>query len=88
MWGADIGFQKKILKGKGNLKIGLDDIFNTLRWRAESIYAGQRMSGGGSWEAHQYKINFTYNFGNNKVKTARRRKTGLEDEAGRIKKGN
>ncbi|HHB78649.1 MAG TPA: hypothetical protein ENK85_05395 [Saprospiraceae bacterium] len=85
MWGTDIGLQKKILKGNGTLKIGLDDVFNTQYWRAESLFAGQKMSGGGNWESHRYKINFSYNFGNKKVKAARRRKTGLEDEAGRIK---
>ncbi len=85
MWGTDIGLQKKILKGNGTLKIGLDDIFSTQHWRAESIFAGQRMSGGGNWEAHRYKINFSYNFGNKKVKSARRRRTGSEDEADRIK---
>ena len=85
MWSTDIGLQKKILKGNGTLKIGLDDVFNTQHWRAESLFAGQKMSGGGNWESHRYKINFSYNFGNKKVKAARRRQTGLEDEAGRIK---
>ena len=85
MWSSDIGLQKKILKGNGTLKIGLDDIFSTQGWRAESLFAGQKMSGGGNWESHRYKINFSYNFGNKKVKAARRRKTGSEDEAGRIK---
>jgi hypothetical protein len=43
------------------------------------------MRGGGKWESQQLRINFSYNFGNKQVKGARQRKTGMEDEQGRIK---
>jgi iron complex outermembrane recepter protein len=82
----DLGFQKKILNGNGKIKVSYGDILNTAGWRSVSDFnPGLYMSGNGHWEAHQLKINFSYNFGNKEVKGARNRQTGLEDEKGRIK---
>ena len=84
MWAMDIGIQKKIFNKKGNIKIALSDIFNSQRWGGTSNYNGQVMTASGQWESQRIKVNFSYNFGNNKIKS-RKRKTGLEEEESRIK---
>ena len=84
MWSVDGGVQKTILKGKGNIKASVSDIFQTMRWGAESNFAGQYLYSAGGWESRQFKLNFTYRFGNTQVKAARQRRTGLEDESQRV----
>lgn len=84
MWSVDAGIQKSMLKGKGNLKVSVSDIFRTMRWGGTSNFAGQYLYSEGGWESRQFKLNFTYRFGNIQVKAARQRSTGLEDESQRV----
>ena len=83
MWSVDGGVQKTILKGNGNIKASVSDIFRTLKWKGTSDFAGQRTVASGNFESRQLKLNFTYRFGNSQVKAARQRKTGLEEETKR-----
>jgi hypothetical protein len=87
MGGADLGLQKTILKGKATVKGSVGDIFRTMKWDSESEFAGQYMHVWGGWESRQYKLNFTYRFGNNQVKAARQRRTGSEEENKRVQSG-
>ncbi|HEY0680340.1 MAG TPA: outer membrane beta-barrel protein [Chitinophagaceae bacterium] len=84
MWSIDAGLQKTIMKGKGNLKASVSDIFQTMRWAGTSNFAGQYMRASGGWESRLFKLNFTYRFGSTQIKAARQRKTGLEDENKRV----
>ncbi len=87
MWSMDLGVQKKFLDGKLNVKLSVKDLFNTQGWTSESNFGGQYLKGQGNWESQQVKLNLTYRFGNNKVKSARRRETGLSDEEKRATSG-
>jgi len=87
MWGMDAGISKKIFKDKGNLKLGVSDIFKTQGFSATSIFGGQVMDISGYWDSRRFKVNFSYKLGNSKIKS-RRRKTGQEAEQNRIKSGN
>ncbi len=80
MYGLDAGLQKVILKGKGNLKATVSDIFQTMRWAGTSNFSGQTSTASGRWESTQFKLNFSYRFGNNQVKAARQRKDAVEEE--------
>ena len=80
MYGLDAGLQKVILKGKGNLKATVSDIFHTMRWAGTSNFSGQTSTASGRWESTQFKLNFSYRFGNNQVKAARQRKDAVEEE--------
>jgi iron complex outermembrane receptor protein len=82
MGGVDAGIQARVLKGKGNLKLSMGDLFNTMKWGGSSNFAAQDVKAYGRWESQQFRINFTYNFGNNKIKT-RQRKTASEEESRR-----
>ncbi len=84
-YGIDLGFSKDVLKGKGSLKIGLDDIFYTRRnevsVRQDDIILDVFQRN----DTRRVKVNFKYKFGNNKLKSARKRSTATEDEKSRLK---
>lgn len=82
MGGIDAGMQARVWKGKGNLKLSVGDVFNTMKWGGSSNFAGQYVKAYGKWESQQVRLNFTYNFGNNKIK-ARQRNTSSEEETKR-----
>jgi iron complex outermembrane recepter protein len=88
MWSMDAGLQKKLMQDKMTVKLSLSDLFKTNEWNAESFFGPLYMRGGGGWDSRRFRVNLTYNFGNQQVKGARRRATGLEDEKGRIKSGD
>ena len=81
---VDGGFQKTVLKGKGNIKASVSDIFKTIKWKGTSDYAGQRTVASGGFDSRVFKLNFTYRFGNSNVKASRQRKEGLEEESKRV----
>jgi iron complex outermembrane recepter protein len=81
--GLDVGLQQVILKGKGNLKASVTDIFRTYPWSAVNKASSQVLNVNGSYESRQFRLNFSYRFGSNDVKQARQRKTSIEDESKR-----
>jgi iron complex outermembrane receptor protein len=83
-WGSTVGIQRKVLNERGSLVLTVSDPFNSQQWRGISQFGGLYMDASGGYESRQVRINFTYTFGNKQVKAARQRKTGLEDEKGRI----
>jgi len=83
MYGIDAGLQKNLFKGKGTIRASVSDIFRTMRWKGETNFTGTYSVASGRWESRLFKINFTYRFGNNQVKAARQRKTGIDDESKR-----
>lgn len=87
MWSVEGGVQKQLFNGKGNLKVSVSDIFQTMRWKGTSNFAGQLMIANGGWESRLLKLNFTWRFGSNQIKAARQRKTGIDEEAKRVQQG-
>lgn len=81
--GLDVGLQQVILKGKGNLKATVTDIFKTYPWYSTNNTTGQTLRVNGSYESRQFRLNFSYRFGRNQVKQARQRKTSIDDESKR-----
>jgi iron complex outermembrane receptor protein len=80
----DLALQKKILKDKVDARISVSDLFVTSFWNGNSQFGDLLIRGNGGWESRQVRLNLSYSFGNNEVKASRRRKTGLEDERGRL----
>lgn len=85
---VDLGMQKNIMQGKGTLKASVSDIFKTMRFIGEGNYAGVYSRVAANWESRQFKLNFTYRFGSAQIKSARQRRTGLEDESSRAGAGS
>lgn len=83
----DLGLQKQVLQGKGNIKISVSDVLFTSKWGGESNFAGQFLRANGNWESRQFRLNFTYRFGKLSVKNAPQRKTAVEDESKRVQSG-
>ncbi|MCY7357769.1 MAG: TonB-dependent receptor [Rudanella sp.] len=83
-WGTNVGVQRKILNDRGSLVLTVTDPFNRQQWRGISQFGGLYMDASGGYESRQIRVNFTYAFGSSQVKAARQRKTGLEDEKGRL----
>ena len=81
--GLDVGLQQVILKGKGNLKATVTDIFRTYPWSATNSASSQTLNINGAYESRQFRLNFSYRFGSNQVKQARQRKTSIDDESKR-----
>lgn len=83
--GVDVGIQKLFLKKKATVKLSVTDIFLTSPWSGTTDFGGLYVRGSGRWESRTFRVNFTYRFGSNDIKSARERKTGLDSEKKRIK---
>ncbi len=88
MWSVDAGLQHKLFRQQVNMKLSVSDIFWSNRWRGISTFGVLDMNIGGAHDSRRLRLNLSYNFGNNQVKGARRRSTGLEDEQQRVKRDN
>ena len=84
-WGLDVGVQKIILHNKGRLRFGITDIFWTNLPKAVITYDNYIEKWHAFRESRVATLSFTYRFGNNKVKQARRRSTGSEEESQRAR---
>lgn len=81
----DLGFQKLLFKQAASVKLSVTDIFFTAPWRAKNNFGGLSVNGSGNWESRTLRISFNWRFGSAQIKASRDRKTGLENEAKRIK---
>lgn len=82
-WALGIGLQRKFLNDKLNVKISMNDIFYKSGWAGTTKYAGSESYGTGNWDSRKFTVSASYNFGNQNVKS-RKRKVGMEKEAGRV----
>lgn len=80
IYSIDAGVQKTIFKGKGTVKVAVGDIFNSLKFRGDSDFAGQQNTFYGKPESRQFKISFNVRFGSTQIKAARQRKSAIEEE--------
>ncbi len=87
IYGVDGGLQKSLFQGKATAKVSLSDMFRTMKWSGTSNFAGVDNRANGHWESRQIKLNFTYRFGSNQVKSARQRDTGIDEEKKRANSG-
>lgn len=78
----NVGLQKRFFNDQLNVKVSGNDLFFTTGWRGFSEFNGLRSEGSGNWDSRRATLSLSYNFGNQKVKS-RKRKTGLGDEAKR-----
>lgn len=76
----DLGMQKTLLKNKANIKLVASDVFRTMKWSGSTDFAGVQSRFWGGGERPQYKLNFSYRFGNSQVRAARQRKSATEEE--------
>ena len=87
MGAVSFGIQKKMMKDKATLKLNVNDVFWTQKFRGSFVFNDVDVQIVNRWESRVARVTFTYRFGNNKIKAARQRQTGLDDEKGRVKSG-
>jgi outer membrane receptor protein involved in Fe transport len=80
----DLGMQKNILKEKGILKLAVSDLFWTNRIDTDAQLNNLLLHTTFRGESRQLRLNFTYRFGNNRIKTKASRETGLQNETERF----
>ncbi len=76
----NMAIQKKFIEDKLSARLAVNDLFFTSPWRADTQYTDIQIRGNGGWESRQVLFNLNYRFGNDNMKKARRRKTGIEAE--------
>lgn len=80
----DLGLSKKVLNNRGKIKIGVSDILYTSNSPVRIMQDDIDLRVNQDRDSRRVRITFTYNFGNQKVKGAKRRKTATSEEQGRI----
>jgi len=86
-WSLDLGLQRKFFNDQLNARLSVSDIFYETGWDGISEFDGLISEGSGRWDSRRATLSLSYSFGNQNVKS-RRRKTGIEEEAGRVGSGN
>ncbi len=82
-WSLNLGLQKKFLNDQLNVRVSANDIFYESGWSGQSQFDGLTSTGRGNWDSRRVSLSLSYNFGNQKVKS-RKRKTGIEEESKRV----
>ncbi len=80
----DLSIEKILWDGKGNLSFSLEDPFIWNQSRSVLQYKNIDTKSHVIPDLRMVRINFTYNFGSDKVKQSRRRNTGIENIERRI----
>lgn len=78
-----LGLQKKVLSNNGTISINISDLLYTNWYGGNLNYRDQNNTILIKFESRVIRINFTYNFGKNTVKSFRNRKFGNEEERNR-----
>ncbi len=80
----DIGAQKQLFNKKATLKLSVSDIFKLQENSYTSQYENVNLIGKQHYDSRRVSLTFTWRFGQNDIKAARQRRTGLEEETSRV----
>ncbi|MBB6129284.1 outer membrane beta-barrel family protein [Mucilaginibacter lappiensis] len=86
-YGVDAGVSHSFANKKANIKLALDDVFFIRRNNVSSHTLGNDFDIRQTNDSRVGRLTFTYNFGNNKIKS-REHRSGADDEKGRVKGAN
>ena len=79
MYFANIGARLNILKGKGNISLNYNDIFNTMRFGFEGRLPYPQ-NGAFYWESQTIQLGFNYRFGGGKFQAKSRRERNNDEK--------
>lgn len=83
-YAINAGLSKAFWEKKGRLKLNVSDIFLTSFFRGTVDYENVDLEIRSRWSSRRATATFTYNFGNQNVKAARRRSTATDSEKNRV----
>lgn len=81
---VDLGLQKNLMKDKATLKLAVTDLWKANRINTNTQLNKLLLHTTYVGESRQVRLNFTYRFGNNKIKTKDNRESGLQNESQRL----
>ncbi|MFK7934130.1 MAG: outer membrane beta-barrel protein, partial [Saprospiraceae bacterium] len=86
IWGVNFGLQKVLSNNQGRLRFGIDDLFESIKWRGATEIPEQNLINRADYDFSNrtFKISYSRNFGNDKLKSYRKRQTGAEAERRRV----
>ncbi len=82
---ASAGAKKSLWKNKATVKLAVNDIFGTQRWAQSVDFGSVRGAIRNTWESQNIALSFSWNFGNQNLKTRNRNNGGATDSDERIK---
>ena len=80
----NLAFQKRFFNDALTTKLAFNDVLYTSPWSGDTQYGDLYIQGRGGSDSRNVVFSLSYNFGSQEIKKARNRKTGLEEESGRI----
>ena len=80
----DLGFQRNLINKKATLRLAVSDLFRANKIITDTQLNNLLLHTTYAGETRQIRLNFTYRFGNNKVKTKDARESGLQNESQRL----
>ncbi|WP_338871908.1 outer membrane beta-barrel protein [Spirosoma sp. SC4-14] len=84
MGAFNIGLQKKVMEGKGNIKLNISDPFWLNKFNGRAVVQDINFRVRSQWESRRFMLTFTYRFGNQNVKSARQRNSATSAEQSRV----
>jgi hypothetical protein len=81
---VSMGIQKSLWDNKASVRVNVTDVFLTAPVKGVIDYQNMDIRFRSWYESRTIRVNFTYNFGNNNIKTSGNRRTGTEDEQNRV----
>lgn len=81
---VDIGVQKSLINDKATLKLAVTDLFWANQYNTDTKLRNLILHTTYRGESRQVRLNFTYKFGNNKIKARESRESGLQNETQRL----
>ena len=81
---VDLGFQKNLMKDKATLRLAATDVFRSNKIRTDTQLNNLLLHTTYVGESRQIRLNFSYRFGNHKIKAKDSRESGLENESQRL----
>lgn len=88
IYGVDLGISKSFADKRANIKLAVNDIFNTRKIDVSSAVRQQDYRLYQKEETRIFRATFTYNFGSSVIKAVRSRSNSSEEEKSRVKSGN
>ena len=81
----NLGLQKSLLNERATFRLSLNDALFSAKQRGTVRYQALDVSFLSYGESRQLRVTFSYRLGNQQLKAARKRATGIDEERGRVK---